>query len=138
MAAIRALETRSREFMREKQEKKRLEERITMLQAKILMGGAAGLNLGNLQEIPAFRNALKEHQERIRQEYEGRLQDLEKERETIEEEKAQVDRYKQLLLKQCVAAPLRCAYDDTCAPAQRPLTLALLRDPAFLCAGATS
>ena len=100
MAAIRALETRSREFMREKQEKKALEERITMLQAKILMGGASGLNIGNLQEIPAFRNALKEHQERIKQEYEGRLQDLEKERETIEEEKAQVDRYKQLLLKQ--------------------------------------
>ncbi len=100
MAAIRALETRSREFMLEKKEKKALEERITMLQAKILMGGAAGLNIGNLQEIPAFRNALKEHQERIKQEYEGRLQDLEKERETIEEEKAQVDRYKQLLLKQ--------------------------------------
>ena len=34
------------------------------------------------------------------QEYEGKLADLEKERETIEEEKAQVDRYKQLLLKQ--------------------------------------
>jgi hypothetical protein len=32
--------------------------------------------------------------------YEGKLADLERERETIEEEKAQVDRYKQLLLKQ--------------------------------------
>ena len=42
----------------------------------------------------------KEHQERIRAEYETRLAELEKERETIEEEKAQVDRYKQLLLKQ--------------------------------------
>jgi hypothetical protein len=94
MAAIRALEARSREFMREKQEKKRLEERISSLQGQVLSGGA------NLQDMPAFRNALKEHQERIRAEYETRLADLEKERETIEEEKAQVDRYKQLLLKQ--------------------------------------
>jgi chromosome segregation ATPase len=84
--------------MKEKQEKKRLEERIQLLQGQIMMGGA--MNLSNLQDMPAFRNALKEHQERIRAEYEVRLADLEKERETIEEEKAQVDRYKQLLLKQ--------------------------------------
>ena len=32
--------------------------------------------------------------------YEGKLAEIERERETIEEEKAQVDRYKQLLLKQ--------------------------------------
>ncbi|KAF0770961.1 hypothetical protein AaE_002501, partial [Aphanomyces astaci] len=51
-------------------------------------------------EDPQFRIALKEQQDRIRKEYECRLADLEKERETIEEEKAQVDRYKQLLLKQ--------------------------------------
>jgi kinesin family protein 3/17 len=106
MAAIRALEARSREFMREKQEKKRLEERISMLQGQMLMGGAPGgpggpgMLAGNVQDTPAFRNALKEHQERIRAEYESRLAELEKERETIEEEKAQVDRYKQLLLKQ--------------------------------------
>ena len=108
MAAIRALEARSREFMREKAEKKRLEERITLLQGQVLQGGAdkeaaaavAAQNLGPVQDTPAFRNAIKEHQERIRAEYESRLAELEKERETIEEEKAQVDRYKQLLLKQ--------------------------------------
>ena len=88
LAAIRTLEIRSQEFMREKAEKKRLEERISILQQKILLGGAAGgLGLagaggaagamGDLKEIPAFRNALKEHQERIRAEYEGRLADLE-------------------------------------------------------------
>ena len=44
----------------------------------------------------AFRTALKEHQEL----YDVRLHELEKERESIEEEKAQVDRYKLLLLKQ--------------------------------------
>lgn len=118
MAAIRALEERSREFMKEKEEKKKLEQRISMLASQVLMsnqrkgsgsqnenggdqsnqfGGAVGEFDG---EDPIFRDAIKEHQDRIRKEYECRLADLEKERETIEEEKAQVDRYKQLLLKQ--------------------------------------
>lgn len=33
-------------------------------------------------------------------EYEARLRELESERQTVEEDRAQVDRYKQLLLKQ--------------------------------------
>eukprot|EP01029_Cantina_marsupialis_P005141 TRINITY_DN154_c0_g1_i1.p1 TRINITY_DN154_c0_g1~~TRINITY_DN154_c0_g1_i1.p1 ORF type:complete len:894 (+),score=172.22 TRINITY_DN154_c0_g1_i1:98-2779(+) len=93
MAAIRALEARSREFMREKEEKRKLEERIQLLTSQMLMGG-------KVQDTPAFRTALREHQEKIRQEYNTRLMELEKERECIEEEKAQVDRYKQLLSKQ--------------------------------------
>ncbi|KAE9024601.1 hypothetical protein PF011_g3433 [Phytophthora fragariae] len=110
MAAIRALEERSREFMREKEEKKRLEQRISALTSQMLMSNqrrltpSAGGGLGDGEvlnvEDPLIRDAIKEHQDRIRQEYECRLADLEKERETIEEEKAQVDRYKQLLLKQ--------------------------------------
>lgn len=43
---------------------------------------------------------MKEQQEKLSKEYEFKLADLERERESIEEEKAQVDRYKQLLLKQ--------------------------------------
>ena len=97
MAAIQALERRSEEFMKEKEDKRQLEERINLLQGQVLVGGTEGKNV---QDTPAFRNALKEHQEKIRREYESRLHDLERERETIEEEKAQVDRYKQLLLKQ--------------------------------------
>ncbi|RLN96922.1 hypothetical protein BBJ28_00003385 [Nothophytophthora sp. Chile5] len=112
MAAIRALEERSREFMREKEEKKRLEQRISTLTSQMLMSGqrrlpsSTSLAAGGGEaeafdpEDPLIRDAIKEHQDRIRQEYECRLADLEKERETIEEEKAQVDRYKQLLLKQ--------------------------------------
>ena len=73
MAAIRALEARSREFMREKAEKRALEERIAALQGQVLIGGTS-----KVQESPAFRNAVKEHQERVRQEYEARLHDLEK------------------------------------------------------------
>ncbi|OWZ24016.1 Kinesin [Phytophthora megakarya] len=108
MAAIRALEERSREFMREKEEKKRLEQRISALTSQMLMSNqrrltpTVGLSEGEALNVedPLIRDAIKEHQDRIRQEYECRLADLEKERETIEEEKAQVDRYKQLLLKQ--------------------------------------
>ncbi|EGZ30468.1 hypothetical protein PHYSODRAFT_472620 [Phytophthora sojae] len=108
MAAIRALEERSREFMREKEEKKRLEQRISALTSQMLMSNqrrltpTGGLGEGEALNVedPLIRDAIKEHQDRIRQEYECRLADLEKERETIEEEKAQVDRYKQLLLKQ--------------------------------------
>lgn len=129
MAAIRALESRSREFMREKAEKRwvagsgrgcreagwvgsparasrtssnvsifissstpfvlaplpvasclvqltdrALEERISVLQSQIVTGGGASV----LKDSPAFRNAVKEHQERVRQEYEARLHDLEK------------------------------------------------------------
>jgi hypothetical protein len=43
---------------------------------------------------------LEAKQKLIRQEYELKLQEIEKERNAIEEDKAQVDRYKQLLLKQ--------------------------------------
>jgi len=52
------------------------------------------------EDTPQFRNALEEQQKLIRKQYEQRLNDLEKERQVIEEDKAQVDRYKQLLLKQ--------------------------------------
>lgn len=54
----------------------------------------AGVNNGNNEQM------IKEQQDKLRTDYENRLADLERERETIEEEKAQVDRYKQLLLKQ--------------------------------------
>lgn len=106
MAAIRALEARSLEMMREKAEKRKLEERINMLMSQMLIGGPGeskvlvGGQVRSMEDLPAFRLALKEHQDRIREQYEGRLADLEKERESMEEEKAQVDRYKQLLLKQ--------------------------------------
>lgn len=104
MTAIRALEKRSLEFMKEKEAKKQLEQRIAMLTSQMLMSHQKKKNSGNNHldndQNQDLRQALSEHREQIRQEYECRLADLEKERETIEEEKAQVDRYKQLLLKQ--------------------------------------
>ena len=113
MVAIRALEARSLEFMHEKEEKKRLEQRIAMLMGQMIRGprgegspgGSGGGGGGELLSemiggAPEIQVMMKEQQEKLRQEYEGKLADLERERETIEEEKAQVDRYKQLLLKQ--------------------------------------
>eukprot|EP00931_Biecheleriopsis_adriatica_P095815 TRINITY_DN6943_c0_g1_i1.p1 TRINITY_DN6943_c0_g1~~TRINITY_DN6943_c0_g1_i1.p1 ORF type:complete len:1033 (+),score=204.50 TRINITY_DN6943_c0_g1_i1:90-3101(+) len=47
-----------------------------------------------------MQNALAEQEGRIRSEYAGRLAGMEKERVSVEEDKAQVGRYKQLLLKQ--------------------------------------
>ena len=78
------------------------------MNSQLLIGGR------KIEETPQFRNALEEQQKIIRSQYEKRLQDLEKERQMIEEvcsvfsargtqsyqDKAQVDRYKQLLLKQ--------------------------------------
>ncbi|KAF8061925.1 Kif3c [Scenedesmus sp. PABB004] len=111
LAALTALETASAEFMREKQEKKELEAKIAAMQSQLLIGG------NKLEDIPAFRTLLAkarrpaprarrarggargEHR-RIRGEYEARLRELEAERHLVEEDLAQVDKYKQLLLKQ--------------------------------------
>lgn len=93
-AAIEALEMRSKEYLTEKDEKRKLEERIKMMNSQLLIGGK------KLEETPQFIIALEEKQKAIRKEYEGRLQEIEQERQQIEEDKAQIDRYKQLLLRQ--------------------------------------
>ena len=113
MAAIKALEMRSKEFLQEKEEKKRLEQRIAMLMSQMIRGerGEKGRNVPMIgssngssgvgdMATPEIQVLMKEQHDRLRQEYEGKLADLERERESIVEEKAQVDRYKQLLLKQ--------------------------------------
>ena len=51
LAAITALEARSREFMLEKEAKARLEARISSMQSQLLIGGAP------LEDTPVFRHA---------------------------------------------------------------------------------
>lgn len=51
LAAITALEQRSREFMMEKEAKGRLEARISSMQSQLLIGGAP------LEDTPVFRCA---------------------------------------------------------------------------------
>jgi kinesin family protein 3/17 len=87
-AAITALEAKYKQYLREK------EEQIKQLTSQLLVGGQT------IEETPQFRSALETKQKIIREEYEEKLQEIEKERQMIEADKAQVDRYKQLLLKQ--------------------------------------
>ena len=92
--AMQALEQRSLEFFQEREQKKRLEEKIRLMNSQLLVGGQ------KIEETLQFRNAVEEEQKKIRSQYEDRLKELEKERTQIEQDKAQVDKYKQLLLKQ--------------------------------------
>ncbi|KAJ1458318.1 P-loop containing nucleoside triphosphate hydrolase protein [Pelagophyceae sp. CCMP2097] len=99
--AVRALEQRSVEFMREKEEKRLLEEQIQQLTEQMAsqltsqsLGGVAQSDGGG--HAP---NDMRGMAAADRDAY-SRLAELERERSSLEEEKAQVERYKQLLLKQ--------------------------------------
>ena len=82
VAALTALEEQSREFLKEREEKKRLESMIDEMESRMMVAG---------QQFDKSN---------IKEEYERRFTDLEKERQQLEEDRAQVDQYKQLLLKQ--------------------------------------
>ena len=82
------LEERSQEMMREKVEKRKLEQRIANLTSQMLVG--AGRNAGagdngvvHHEDTPAFRTALKEQQERMKTEYAGQFHELERERQQV-------------------------------------------------------
>lgn len=77
--AYAALEARSKEFIQEREEKKKLEEKIGAMYSQMLVGGKKP------EDTPQFRSALEEQQKLIRKQYEQRLNDLEKERQVIEE-----------------------------------------------------
>jgi hypothetical protein len=62
--------------------------------SQLLVGGK------KVEDTPAFHRAVQVEHERIREEYESRVADLERERHALGEDRAQIDRYKQLLLKQ--------------------------------------
>lgn len=66
-AAITALEERNRDFILEREEKKRLEEKIRALNSQMLIGGK------KIEETPQFRTLLEEKQKLIRMEYEQKL-----------------------------------------------------------------
>lgn len=72
--AITALEERNRDFILEREEKKRLEEKIRALNSQMLIGGK------KIEETPQFRTLLEEKQKLIRLEYEQKLQEMERER----------------------------------------------------------
>lgn len=106
IAAIRALELRSLEFIAAKEDKKRLEERISTLMGQMIRGDS---NTSN-HEISVDDSLNVENQDSkstdivnaltLREEYRDKLAELEREKEDIESERAQAERFKQLLLKQ--------------------------------------
>ena len=93
-AAIYALEQASRQYLQEREEKKKLEQKITMMNAQMITGGQ------KIEDTPQFRHLLEEKQGKLMKEFDKKLLEFEKERIQIEEEKAQVEKYKILLLKQ--------------------------------------
>ena len=68
--------------------------KIKILYSQVLVGGK------QLEETPQFKSALEERQRVIRQEYEQKLVELERERQQLEDDKVHTERYKHLLLKQ--------------------------------------
>ena len=92
--AIIALEQASKQYLQERDEKKRLESKIQMMNSQMLIGGT------KIEDTPQFRDALEEKKSKLKQEFDEKLQEFERERQQAEEEKAQVEKYKQLLLKQ--------------------------------------
>lgn len=80
VAALEALEEQSKDFLKEREEKKRLEQMIKQLESSVVFGG--NTNSGSQGN------------------YDKRFSELEVERQKLEEDRAQVDQYKQLLLKQ--------------------------------------
>lgn len=72
MAALAALEQQSREFIKEREEKKKLEEMIGELESQVMMGGARQY----------------EDPEGMKEEYDKKMSDLEKDREKLEEDRA--------------------------------------------------
>lgn len=83
VAAIQALEQQSRDFLQEREEKKRLEAMIRQIEGNLHFGVRATNSDGQPKES-----------------YDKRFKELERERQQLEEDRAQVDQYKQLLLKQ--------------------------------------
>ena len=57
---VKELEVRSREMVMEKEEKKRLEEKIKVLNSQLLVGGK------KIEDTPQFKSALEERQREIR------------------------------------------------------------------------
>ena len=107
MRAITELERRSRDFLKEKKEKTELEERINAMQSQMLGNGVlcaegAGAATDNKTRVNqrAYDLKLKKEHEKIRDEYESKIRELEADRQEAEEGRAQVGRYKAVLLKQ--------------------------------------
>lgn len=92
--AIKAYEIASKQLFQERDEKQKLEAKIKMMNLQMITGGQ------KIEDTPQFQNALQEKQVKLEEDFKQKLQEIEKEREQIEDSKAQVEAYNKLLYKQ--------------------------------------
>ena len=88
--AIKELEKASRQYLIEREEKLKLEKKIQIMNSQMIIGGH------KIEETPQFKTALK-NQLKF---YEDKILEIEKERQKMEENKAENEEYKVLLFKQ--------------------------------------
>lgn len=92
--ALKLLEQTSKKYIEERSEKKMLEQKMKTMMSQVLIGG------NKIEDTPQFQTALEEKHIELVREFDAKVQEIEKEKLLLEEDKAQVERYKQLLLKQ--------------------------------------
>ena len=94
--ALQALEKASLRFLQEREEKRKLEKKIEIMNFQMIPGGKKV----KIEDTPEFKNLLEKHQILLQKDFNEKLNDLEKEKELIQISKEQVDSYSSLLNKQ--------------------------------------
>lgn len=92
--AILALEQASKQYLLERDEKKKLEHKIQMMNSQMIVGG------NKIEDTLQFKNAIEANNSQMKKKLQEKLDEIEKERKEIEEGKSQVEKYKKLLSKQ--------------------------------------
>ena len=94
--ALQALEKASLRFLQEREEKRKLEKKIEIMNFQMIPGGQKI----KIEDTPEFKTLLQKHQILLQKDFNEKLNDLEKEKELIQISKEQVDSYNTLLHKQ--------------------------------------
>ena len=94
--ALQALEKASLRFLQEREEKRKLEKKIEIMNFQMIPGGQKV----KIEDTPEFKTLLQKHQILLQKDFNEKLNDLEKEKELIQISKEQVDSYNSLLHKQ--------------------------------------
>ena len=94
--AIQALEEASIKYLQERDEKKKLENKIQLMNFQMIPGGQKI----SIEETPQFQDLLQKHQILLEKDFQEKLDEIEQEREALAASKEQVDSYNKLLSRQ--------------------------------------
>ena len=94
--AIQALEEASIKYLQERDEKKKLESKIELMNFQLIPGGTKI----NIEDTPQFQTLLKKNIILLEKDFNEKLSEIEQERKEIQASKEQVDSYNKLILKQ--------------------------------------